>query len=724
MGPGVGASAGTGFRPELEGLRGFAILLVVVFHARLLGLSGGFVGVDIFFVLSGFLITGGLIGRAGTSGVGWLGDFWSRRIRRILPVSLAVIAVTLGAAFVTYSPLDRSSIGTDAASAVLGIANLRFAIGAGDYFAAAESPSPFLHFWALAVEIQFYLVWPAVVVLADRAKRPLLAAGIVLIGVLAASFAANLLVTDAAANWAFYLMPTRLWEFAAGGLLAVLPRPSVVAVRRLAGVAGWLGLGAICWAAASFDGEMAYPGLAALVPTLGACAVIGAGMSRLGPGRLLASPPARLLGQVSYSLYLWHWPILVMPAAALEAELDAGVRALLVLLAIAVAWLSWRWIEVPWRTGAPRIAGISVRPVRSGIVAVLALLVAAGGLSAAQVAPPHDAAVASSVPAGSSSAPIETPQPTVTAPDPTGSSPGPTRETPPPTGPASPDPTPPSPTPTPAPTPWLVRLPGDVRPPLARARLDEERLRADGCLAFEGRTTPSTCVYGDAGGAFTVALVGDSHAAQWFPALEQIAIARHWRVLTYVKVACPFIDMRVRNVLLKREYTECAAYNRATIKRLLADPPDLTLVSMSRFAIHPVLARDTTLDAQATAVARMLRQLPGRVALIVDTPEAGRDIPSCLSRHAGDVRVCAISHSVAYSGSLGALERSASESSGAGVIDLTGRICRDDPCPVVVDGMILFRDSRHLTATFSASLAPDLERAIDALLLTPTDTVD
>jgi plasmid stabilization system protein ParE len=229
-------------------------------------------------------------------------------------------------------------------------------------------------------------------------------------------------------------------------------------------------------------------------------------------------------------------------------------------------------------------------------------------------------------------------------------------------------------------------------------------------------TVPPDCVYGDATAPFTVALVGDSHAAQWFPALARVAGQRHWRIVTFVKVACPFIDMRVRNVALKREYVECAAFREATLRRLAADPPDLVLVSMSRFAIHPVLARDTSIAAQTDALARVLERIDAPTALIVDTPEAGRDVPSCLSRHADDVRRCAIPRTTALSGDLGAIETGAASGTGSGLIDLTGRVCRGWPCQVVVDGMITFRDSRHLTATFSKALAPDLDRAIATAL--------
>jgi hypothetical protein len=455
------------------------------------------------------------------------------------------------------------------------------------------------------------------------------------------------------------------------------------------------------------------------------------GMTRHGPGIVLSSGPVRFFGRISYSLYLWHWPIFVLPVVAMEGELPLTWRVALAAFAVLVAWASWRFVEEPFRAGFPSLARHPGRTVLAGAAAVAIVVSTAGGLAAAEspiggtafvdtslepspedlegtpgesdIHGPFETVWPSTEPSAEPSAELSA-EPAATA------APTTTASNPPAAG-----------TRAPAATPAAalhvyIRLPSDVRPTLAGARSDEERLRRDGCLAFEGVTSPRDCVYGDPKGAFSVALVGDSHAAQWFPAVERVAKAHGWRLLTFVKVACPFLDMPVRNVALKREYRECAAFNDATIARLRQARPDLTLVSMSRYAIHPVLKRDMTIAAQGAAYARMLDRIPGRVAVIVDTPDAGRDIPACLSRHVADVRDCAIARATALSKDLGAIERAATETTRDDLIDLTDRICRDDPCPVVVDGMIVFRDLRHLTATFSRSLAPDLGRRLDVIL--------
>jgi len=258
-------------------------------------------------------------------------------------------------------------------------------------------------------------------------------------------------------------------------------------------------------------------------------------------------------------------------------------------------------------------------------------------------------------------------------------------------------------------------LPSGVKPPLAQARRDMERPWRDGCLVFEAGTTPPKCVYGDPKGDYRVALVGDSHASALFPAVD--AVARHlgWRLETYLKVDCPFIDMSVRSISLKRAYGECTDWRQAVAARLAASPPDLVIVTNSRW-IHPVLARDESVMRQGAALARMISRLPGLVVVIADTPAADRDIPACLSAHTKDIRACAVPRSTAFSGSMVKRERLGVRGSGAKLVDLTVAVCSADPCPAVVRGMIVLRDSHHLTATFARSLAPALNRALAAIL--------
>jgi hypothetical protein len=262
---------------------------------------------------------------------------------------------------------------------------------------------------------------------------------------------------------------------------------------------------------------------------------------------------------------------------------------------------------------------------------------------------------------------------------------------------------------TPVSHPW--RLAADVQPALVAARDDKERLIADGCFSSLKGSAPKDCTFGDPAGTFTVALVGDSHASHWFPAIEQIAMQRGWRLLTFVKASCVFVDLPIFSPLLKREYTECEAWRPLVIQRLIAEQPDLVIVSSDRW-LPPVNKIDQDPVRQGEAMARLLLQMPGRVAILADTPASNVDVPVCLSRHPDDITQCATSRVAAFGRLPFIRERAAARTAGATFIDLSSAICPGDPCQPVVRNMIVYRDDHHLTATFAASLAGQLEAAL------------
>jgi hypothetical protein len=261
-----------------------------------------------------------------------------------------------------------------------------------------------------------------------------------------------------------------------------------------------------------------------------------------------------------------------------------------------------------------------------------------------------------------------------------------------------------------------IRLSSVTGMTTARAAADRERLWADHCMGYERTTVPARCTYGVRTSRTIVALVGDSHASQLFPAVEQLAKEHGWRLEVFVKVSCPFIDMRVRNLALGREYTECATWNRNVIRRIAALKPAMTLVAMSRFAIHPASSANNTVARKGAAIGREIARLYGRVTLIVDAPYAGRYEPACLAAHRSDIRPCSIRKTTALSGSLGAIERIAAAATGDGLIDLTSAFCSSWPCRAVRNRAIVFRDASHLTATFARTLAPALDAKLAPLM--------
>jgi hypothetical protein len=259
------------------------------------------------------------------------------------------------------------------------------------------------------------------------------------------------------------------------------------------------------------------------------------------------------------------------------------------------------------------------------------------------------------------------------------------------------------------PNPWP--LPAGLRPALADARDDKERIIRDGCFMSLKGSKPPECVYGDPNGAFTVALVGDSHAAHWFPAVEAIAKARGWRLITFTKASCVFVDLPIYSPILKRQYTECEAWRPQVVQRLIEEEPDLTIVSSDRW-LPTSIKRDSNLERQGEAMARLLNQIPGAKAIIGDTPASRVDVPVCLSANAGDITRCATSRIEAFGRQKLVRERAAAAASNATVVDLSDAICPGDPCQAVVGDTIVQRDDHHLTATFARSLAGRLEAAL------------
>ena len=383
------------FRADVEGLRGVAIALVVAFHAAPTLLPGGFVGVDVFFVISGCVITALLLRELERSGGIDLPGFYARRVRRLLPAAVLALGTTLLLSAWVIPPLELPRVAGDGVASALSVANIRFALASGDYFEAVASPSPFLHYWSLSVEEQFYLVWPATLSLAFRFGRRRSVVAAVILAITIVSLVAAVVITDLSASWAFHSLPTRAWQLAMGGLLAI-GAFGALGHRALGlplALLGWVGLAAVIAAAFVLDGAQAYPGAWALVPTLGAAALIEGGDRRLGPSVLLRASPLRFLGRISYALYLWHWPLLVLPAVALGSDLEPAARVALVALAISVATLSTILVEEPVRRGSGRASGRRQAAVVGGLGMALLLSV---GVSVGVIGIVTDAAITGS----------------------------------------------------------------------------------------------------------------------------------------------------------------------------------------------------------------------------------------------------------------------------------------------------------------------------------------
>ena len=720
-----------GFRPDLEGLRAVAVVLVLLYHAAVPGFSGGYVGVDVFFVLSGFLITGLLLREVRRSGTVSLPTFYARRARRLLPASALVLLVTVVASFFMMPPLRVPDVAGDAAAAALYVSNMRFAFQATDYLQAEMAPSPILHFWSLGVEEQFYIFWPAIVLLVTRgggnaARRIGIVAGFIA----AASFLLSLYLTQANQPWAFFSLPTRAWELGLGAFLAIGATQLTRIPARPAAVLAWVGLAMVALSGVVLSTGTPFPGVAALLPTVGSALVIAGGFRQtpFAPGRWLSKAIPRFLGRISYSLYLWHWPLLILPAVALDMKLPWWARGLLVLASIGTAAATQRWVEDPLRHGR----GIGTLPRRNlAMAGALTVLVATFSLgigvratNALQGTATGDATAdeqqLDEILGGGAS---PSPSATIPAPSP-GDTPGPGATATPSASPsASPNPGASPGSPDLPPTPGGP-VPAGLRPSIGEARTDYPLPYDDGCHVKQEDTVSGPCEYGKTGSSTTVVLMGDSHALSWFPAVNRLAIDRGWRLVNLTKSACASADFSQWNPTLKRVYTECNQWRENTYRRIEAEKPDLVLIANSRMfqAVGPdgttILKGEARTEAWRQGMDSTLARITpaaGEVVLIGDTPRSMFDVPVCLSAHPDDTLACATPFEKSVNLAWLAEEEAAAAAGSAGFVDPTPWVCPTGPCPAVIGNFMVLRDEHHLTTPFSGALWRRLGDALQGL---------
>lgn len=665
----------SGFRPDVQGLRAIAVLLVVLYHSGVGALSGGFIGVDAFFVISGFLITTHLLESLAADGRISFPAFYARRARRILPAALLVAALTTVAAWIWMPPLALGEVVSGAIATAFYVPNFLFAVQGTDYL-AGTSPSVFQHYWSLGIEEQFYLLWPAVLavgfVLCRRREGRLFA----LAGVLtAASFLACVLWMGISTPWTFFGLPTRAWELGVGALIAFLLRSR--AAERLrhpaVGLLAWAGLAALLAGALLYDGSTAFPGAAAALPVLATAAMIvgGAASGGLHATRLLGLAPFQFIGAISYSLYLVHWPLQIIPQSAVgeDSPLSLAVRLGLGALAVPLAWLLYRFVERPvisWQALRRRSA----------------LWTGAGALAASLAL----AATAATMHGAASGAALSTdetvPETTALRTEPEG------------TG----------------------FVPANLEPSLRDAAEDNPPIYDNGCHREESGTDPSGCRIGENPDAPLVFLVGDSHAASWYPALAQLAEEGTIRLDTNTKSSCPSVDVPVLKDGV--EYSECAQWRSGVVQRIQDEQPALVLL-----ANHGVGEWQTVdSDDPATAWRRGLESTIGevddsaRVAVLADIPLQGADPPECLSHNLEHAADCDTAVEDAFSRQVSETERAAADAADAAYLDFTPYFCNSETCPTIIGNLLVYRDDQHLTASFGSRLAEPLEEEIRPLL--------
>jgi len=693
-----------GFRGDIEGLRGVAVLAVVLYHAGLGITTGGYVGVDVFFVVSGFLITSLLWRELSETGGVSLVRFYARRARRLLPAAVLVLVVTVVGSSIVLPPLRVAGVAGDARAAALYVANLRFAAQGSDYFAAAAQPSPFRHYWSLAVEEQFYFVWPLLLLGASwvwrrRGAGSRAPAAVALAAVGAASFALSWRLTVTSPSWAFFSLPTRAWELAAGGLLA-LGLPLVGRLpRRTAAALGWLGLVAVVWAVTRLSESTPYPGTAGLVPVGGTAALLAAGSAAPGSGvsAVLAGRGLRLLGRVSYSWYLWHWPALVLVAARLGQPLPVWHGLVVSVATALLAGATVVVVEDPVRF-SPRLAASARRGLALG-----------GGLTAL--------ATVVTVVAAATSPPLSAGRPAAAAPLPSVAvrTAGPAPSTAPPSHvPAALAPV----VDAVATAVEATAVPPNLDPSLRGADRSKARPFLDGCHNTFTDATVHDCVYGMPSSRTTVVVFGDSHATHWFPPLEQLAKVRGWRLLDLTKSTCPPVVLSIFSPVLHRQYTECDRWRDGVVERLRVERPAAVVLGAARHysdLYHFRMYGPEWVSGLGEMVRRV--RATGAATLVMGpTPKPPVVVPDCLSAHVTDAAACAPPRAVAVDEAGLAAERKAAEGAGGRYVDVPSWLCTPATCAVIVGNLLVYRDDNHLSVPFTTWLAPLVAAEIDDAL--------
>lgn len=680
------------FRSDIEGLRAIAVCLVLLYHAAGV-VPGGFIGVDVFFVISGYLITSLLLRDHATYGrIRWR-RFYARRVRRLLPASFAVLAFVALVVVGVGPSLQRVAFGGDIAAASIFLVNWRFADRAVDYLAQDIDPSPVLHFWSLAVEEQFYVIWPLMLILAAVVARRMgwsfariSTVAIATIG--SGSFAWSMWATAHDASYAFFATPTRVWELAVGALIAMTTTTWLKLGVRARNIIGTLALITIGVAAVSLSESSEWPGYLAAIPVLGAAGIIVAGVRPGGMAlpfslRILSLRPLVWIGGISYSLYLWHWPMLV-GATWMWGPLTPPQAILVVVVAFVPAYASKRWIEDPVRASRS-LSSSSAKSLAMGAALIIAGIVLGGAVATTQPA-------AAAGPA----------QPTTSA-------------TPPPRSPALAAPAQPSVVPTP-------QVGGEAFTPLpADAKADRPVAYDLGCQVQKADTNPVICDIGDLGGTTRIAIVGDSKVLQWYDAFDAIGKDRGWHIQTITKSGCAFMDA-ITALPEDSQYPECDAWNDAVVQELLADPPGAVMTSSYQNEAYEsqsstVLSRDSAVDGYVNQWNKLTRA-GIKVIVLYDNPTPPLDstVYECVQDNPDDWAPCVFDRKAGIARSGAAAQRPAVERTGVDSIDMTLAICPTKLCEPVVNSTLVYRDTSHLTSTYIRKLIPVLAPQLDFAL--------
>ncbi len=664
----------SGLRGDIEGLRAVAVIMVLLYHARIPGISGGFAGVDVFFVISGFLITSLLVREVQQTGRISITKFYARRARRLLPAATLVLIVTAIVGWVVLPADARVQLGREIIASTFYVVNWELAAQSVDYLAEDSSPSAVQHYWSLSVEEQFYVFWPLIMIAAISVAaavrgRPFRYMAAALALVTAASLAWSVSSTMANPGTAYFATTTRVWELGFGALLAFVVGRLSRLPRGIAEAVSVSGLVLIGVAALFVTSATPWPGSAALLPVLGTTAVIAAGCAKRGTlvGRLLGVAPLRFIGGISYSLYLWHWPLLVFMD---EVRPGTGLRGRIAVmfLGVALAYASKRLVEDPVRFRR----SLAVSPPRALAWGGVAMATSTSVAAALMVTAPR---LDSDLPSWAQGARALMVDPTAREPQQR------------------------------ADVASALPVSGKVYPSPGLATEDVPLLYDDGCQVEVEDVEPLSCDYGDTDSDTVIAVVGDSKVGQWLPAFDLVGQEEGWLVRTYTKSACAFTDALTS--VDGEPYTSCREWGRNVLNELTQeDGPEIVVTSSGRSDA----SRDGAEPGSESLVAgyvsywEELRDAGIEVVVLADNSHPGTEVYTCIADNPDDFSACNFADGEGTG--TAALRTAADELSGVEFVDLSPWICPEDTCSAVIGRVLVYRQGSHITATYAETLAP------------------
>ena len=639
-------------------------------------MSGGYVGVDVFFVISGFVITGVLLRERASTGRTSILAFYGRRCRRIIPAATLVIVVTIAASYTFLGVLSGGRTAIDGRWAAIFLVNFHFAAEGTNYLAAQQLPSPLQNFWSLSVEEQFYLVYPTIFLLVAAVRTRMSLRNrmtIALVAIMVVSFTLSVVQTGSNPTVAYFSPFTRAWELALGGLVAIGAKWLLRVPTRIGATMTWVGLGAILVSALVFNSQTAYPGSLVAVPVVGAALIIAGGTSSSGLGAesILGLAPCGWLGNLSYSLYLWHWPILII-AAESKGKTSLTFLQSLPWLAVALvaSIISYLIVENPirharflsrrrWMSVAMGIALIA------GTVTVATLTLS--GQSQASVLRPNE-----TVPAGTDGEIAKL----VAA------------------------------------SGRIQKLPANLRPSLQDAAGDWGAPQGR-CQPVVSQVTVPKCVFGDPNGSHTMVLYGDSHALMWFRAMNAIALEAHWRLVLLGKGYCmankyPPAKTSGENVILRT----CTHWQRFAYRRINKLDPDLVIITQED-QNGPGGKPYSTAQWQQ-GLHETLKHLSGpgtHFIVLGNIPNLGFSPPDCLAQHPDQVQACSAPPPTFTQGHNRAEQRAVTAAGGR-YVNVTPFFC-STRCSSVIGHFEVYLDKLHVTETYSLFLEHALAQKLE-----------